>query len=214
MYRECETRLMLIRHGHAAAKGGDLDAPMAGWADVPLSPRGRLQIERLRAHLVRRPGFDVIYSSPLSRASETAQTLVDAGLGSVHFHPALKEINCGEADGLSLRDVQRRFPALWRENLRQVREDFRWPGGESYREFRDRCVSAVQSIAADHRSGYVAIVTHAGVISQIVGSIHGLSPACWESFRPGNATISELAWRGSRAVVLSFDCRLHLSGAE
>jgi broad specificity phosphatase PhoE len=110
--------------------------------------------------------------------------------------------------------VQRRFPELWRENLRQARENFRWPGGESYREFRDRCVAAVQSIAANHAPGCVAIVTHAGVISQIVGSIYGLSPACWVSFRPGNASISELVWRGDRGVIVSFDCRLHLSGAE
>jgi broad specificity phosphatase PhoE len=211
---ESKTRMIMIRHGHVAANGGDPDAPMAGWTDVALSPRGRLQIEQLRRHLVRRPAFDAIYSSPLSRASETAQSLFDAGLGSLHFYPTLKEINCGEVDGLPVREVQHRYPELWRENLRQVREDFRWPGGESYCEFRDRCVAAVQSIAASHSSGYVAVVTHAGVINQIVGSIHGLSPACWDSFRPGNASISELVWRDSRGTIASFDCRLHLSGAE
>jgi broad specificity phosphatase PhoE len=145
---------------------------MAGWTDVPLRPRGRLQIERLRRHLASRQRFDAIYSSTLCRASETAQSLADAGLGDLHFCPELKEINCGEADGVPVGEVQRRFPELGRENLRQARENFRWPGGESYRDFRDRCVAAVQSIAANHAPGGVAIVTHAGVISQIVGSIY------------------------------------------
>jgi broad specificity phosphatase PhoE len=211
---ECETRLIVIRHGHAYINGGDPDAPMAGCTDVPLSPRGRLQLEQLQAHLARTRAFDAIYSSPLSRASETAQVLADAGLGPLRLCPALKEINCGEVDGLPVREVQSTFPELWRENMRQVRPDFRWPGGESYREFRERCIAAVQSIAADHPSGCVAIVTHAGVINQIMGSIHGLSPARWEPFRPGNASVSELIWQGSRALVVSFDCRLHLVGTE
>lgn len=211
---EFETRLVVIRHGHVDGNGGSDDALMVGWTDVPLSPLGHRQIERLRRHLMRRPSFDAIYSSPLSRASQTAQILADAGLGSLHFCPALKEIHCGDADGLPVREVERRFPELWQENLRQVREDFRWPGGESYREFRERCVAAVQSIAARHLSGCVALVTHAGVISQIVGSLRGLSPACWEPFRPGNASVSELRWRGSRGVVVSFDRRLYLSETE
>ena len=161
-----------------------------------------------------RPPFDAIYSSPLSRASETAWVLAGAESGSLHFRAELKEINCGEVDGLPLGDVQRRFPELWRENLRQEREDFRWPAGESYREFRDRSVAAVQSIADSHPCGRVAIVTHAGVINQIVGSIHGLSPAYWEPFRPGNASVSEVVWRDCRGTLASFDRRLGFPEAE
>jgi alpha-ribazole phosphatase/probable phosphoglycerate mutase len=187
---------------------------MAGWADVPLSPAGRAQIERLTRYLARGPRFDAIYSSPLSRAGDTAQALAAAGLGPLHFHEGLKEINCGEVDGMPVGRVQRAFPELWEENRRQVREDFRWPGGESYREFRNRCLAAVTRIASDHPGGHVALVTHAGVISQIMGFVAGLSAARWEAFRPGNASISEFAWRGSFGVVISFDRRDHLGSAS
>jgi broad specificity phosphatase PhoE len=71
----------------------------------------------------------------------------------------------------------------------------------------------VRSIAARHPSGRVAIITHAGVISQIIGYISGVSPARWGLFRPGNASLTELAWRGSSAVVVSFDGRTHLIDA-
>lgn len=205
------TRLVLIRHGHIDANGGDLHAPMAGWTDLALSARGRLESQMLRQHLMRGPLFDAIYSSPLSRAADTARLLADCAVGPLRFCPILKEINCGEVDGLPLSEVQRRFPEHWRENRRQVREDFRWPGGENYREFRDRCIAAVQTIAARHPSGRVALVTHAGVVSQIVGFVKGLSPACWEAFRPGNASISELLWQGSEGEIISFDCRAHLT---
>ncbi len=59
---------------------------MAGWTDVPLSSWGRLVIERLKRYLARGPRFDAIYSSPLSRASETAPALslaVDREIGQV-----------------------------------------------------------------------------------------------------------------------------------
>jgi broad specificity phosphatase PhoE len=207
------TRLILIRHGHIAANTGGPNTLMAGWTDVPLSSRGRVEIERLKQYLARGPRFDAIYSSSLSRASDTARLLVAAGLGPLCLLPALKEINCGQLDGLPVREVQRRFPDLWRDNWAQEREDFRWPGGESYREFRDRCIAAVRSIAAAHVSGRAAIVTHAGVISQIMGFLSGVSPARWGLFRPGNASITELAWRGCSGVVVSFDCRTYLSDA-
>lgn len=208
MFRNRATRLLMIRHAHVDANGGDDHAPMAGWTDVPLSPRGRRELEPLRRHLLRRPRFDAIYSSPLSRARETAQALLDAAPGELHFCPSLKEIDCGEADGLPMCEVKRRFAGLWRENLRQRHEEFRWPGGESYREFRERCVAAVQSIADSHPAGRVVLVTHAGVINQIVGSILRLSPACWELFRPGNASLSEFIWQGSQGEILRFDGRL------
>jgi alpha-ribazole phosphatase/probable phosphoglycerate mutase len=206
------TQLTIIRHGHIPANGSD--APMAGWTDVPLSPRGRAQTEYLTRHLARGRPFDAIYSSPLSRAADIATALSAAGLGSVHFHSGLKEIHCGEVDGMPIGEVQRRFPDLWQENMRQTREDFRWQGGESYREFRDRSIAAVEAIATAYPSGRIALVTHAGVISQLVGAIHGLSPARWEAFRPGNASLSELRWRGSQGAVVSFDKRDHLAGCE
>jgi broad specificity phosphatase PhoE len=71
----------------------------------------------------------------------------------------------------------------------------------------------VRSIAAAHQSGRVAIVTHAGVISQIIGSLSGVSPARWGLFRPGNASVTELTWRSGSGVVVSFDCRTYLSDA-
>lgn len=186
---------------------------MVGWTDVPLSPRGRMQVERLCHRLQRGAPFEAIYSSPLARASETARPLAQCGLGPLRLDPALREISCGALDGVAIGDIQRQFPDLWRDNCRQRRDDFSWPGGESYRDFRERCIGAVRRIAAAHPGGRVAIVTHAGVISQLIGSLRGLSAAAWEPFRPGNASISELAWRGSRGLVVMFGCRAHLEQA-
>jgi broad specificity phosphatase PhoE len=202
-------RLLLIRHGHTANNGGH-HARLTGRTDVPLSPRGLREVQRLRQRLKQETPFAAIYSSPLQRAWTTAAALRDEGLGPVYACPDLQEIDCGNLEGVPLEEVQRRFPVFWEANLRQQDEHFRWPGGESYREFRCRCLRAVRSLARRHADARVALVTHAGVVSQILGTISRTSPARWERFRPGNTALSELEWHRGAVTLVRFDDRAHL----
>lgn len=187
---------------------------MSGWTDFPLSDEGRRQAELLARRLeLERVGFDALYSSPLRRAAETARALSARCPKPIEFLDSLREIGCGCVDGMPLPFVQREYAREWQTNLLQRDEDFRWPGGESYRELRDRCIAAIQTLAARHEHQRIAIVTHAGVISQIAGYLHALSPARWESFRPGNASINEIEWSAGRGRLIAFDDRNHLEPA-
>jgi alpha-ribazole phosphatase/probable phosphoglycerate mutase len=168
----------------------------------------------LLARRLRRTHVDAIYSSPLRRARDTASALEPESPVAVQLCPDIQEIDCGILDGLPLTEVKRRFPRYWTANLRQDDERFRWPGGESYREFRARSLRAIRRLARAHRGQTIAIVTHAGVISQIIGALEGLSPAAWEQFRPGNTGISRLTWQCGSANVLAFDDRTHLSPVQ
>jgi alpha-ribazole phosphatase/probable phosphoglycerate mutase len=154
--------------------------------------------------------FGAIYSSPLSRARDTAEALEEAGPGPARLWPALQEIDCGSLDGAPIPQVRTCFPKLWEANLRQTDENFRWPGGESYRELRYRCLRTVRILARAHRGERIALVTHAGVVSQVLGFLAGLSPACWGAFRPGTTGITELAWDRCGGTLLTFDDRAHL----
>jgi broad specificity phosphatase PhoE len=204
------TQLVLMRHGETAANRGGSGARMSGWTDLPMSAAGVYQVSKLVERLRAGPRFDALYSSPLARAARTAHALADAGLGVVCLCRSLMEINGGEIDGLPVGEVQDRFPELWRANQQQDDADFGWPGGETYRDFRGRCVDAIGRIAGRHRGGRVAIVTHAGVISQIVGFINGTNPARWELFRPGNGSLTQIDWEGRSGVLVAFDDRSHL----
>ena len=203
------TSLLLLRHGHTDSNGGA--APrMSGWTDYPLSELGRHEAELLGAHLSGGAGVSAIYSSPLERARATAEPLERRGLGAVILCAGLQEIDCGEVDGWAVEEVKRRFPEHWAANLRQDDDEFRWPGGESYQELRRRCLRAIGRIAARHPGERVAVVTHAGVICQIVGHLRGRPAARWEAFRPENASITEVRWSGDRGEVISFNERSHL----
>ena len=109
---------------------------------------------------------------------------------------------------MPLREVQRRFPDLWEANLRQDDPKFRWPGGESYIAFRRRCIDTLHRIVTAHRGGSVALITHAGVISQVIGFLFGTGPAEWERFRAGNTAVTELVWESGD--LLFFNDRSHL----
>ena len=207
------TSLLLLRHGHTEPNGGS--APrMSGWTDFPLSERGRDEAELLGARLASGAGFSAIYSSPLVRARATAEPRARRGLGAVISWAGLQEIDCGLVDGWAVDEVQRRFPEHWADNLRQDDDDFRWPGGESYRELRRRCLQAIRLIAARHPGERVAVVTHAGVICQVVGHLRGRPAGRWEAFRPDNASITEVRWSGETGEVITFNERGHLEPAR
>lgn len=203
------TRLVLIRHGHTAANSGSAVLRMSGWTNFPLSDLGRRQAEALSRRLAAEaPALSALYASPLQRASDTARAFT--GLGEIRYLEDLREIGCGEVDGWPVSRVQERYPDLWEANRRQDDPDFRWPEGESYRELRDRSLAALGRIAAAHPGQRVAVVTHAGVLCQAIGWLHGTSPAEWSRFRPGNCSFSEVEWAGECGTVLTFDDRSHL----
>jgi 2,3-bisphosphoglycerate-dependent phosphoglycerate mutase len=197
------TRLLLIRHAHA-----DTGAPpgvLCGRCDVPLSASGQAQVQEM----LRRYGgsllADVLYTSPLRRAFDTASALAQAWHQPLRVDADLQEIDCGELDGRPITAVERECPTIWARNLAQDDELFAWPGGESYRMFRQRVLAALGRLAQAHRGARVAIVTHAGVIGQTLGSAHGCSAAAWEPFRPRHASLSEVVWQDGVVTPVRFD---------
>jgi broad specificity phosphatase PhoE len=207
------TTLLLVRHPHTAAndRGG---VHLNGWTDAPLSDRGMAEASllerRLAADGAERVG--AIYSSPLLRARTVAERF--ATRARVAYDPDLREIGCGDVDGWHVERVRAEHPLLWRRNQMQDDEHFRWPRGESCLEFRARCLAAIARIVSAHPGQRVVALTHAGVVSQVMGDIAGTSCARWDAFRPGNASITSVEFRGRERRVLGFDDRAHLGPAR
>ena len=153
--------LYLIRHARPAVEG-----VLLGQSDPPLSEQGRTQArESLSGLEVAR-----VYSSPLRRALETAAFLQSP----TTVLAALAEISLGAWDGKAWADVERANPAV----ARQKSED--WfgvaaPGGESWKSFTARVLSALDIALAGPRPA--AIVAHAAVNSVIAAKLTGASPA-------------------------------------
>jgi broad specificity phosphatase PhoE len=201
--------LIFLRHAaiECSSNGKSL---LCGSFDAPLSAAGQLQVERVRRRLQTEPPIDRLYSSPLRRSLATAEAAPDSLLHSLCLLKALAEIDCGAVEGMPLDDVQQRYPEYWRRNEAQEDEMFCWPGGETYGEFRTRVRRAITSIAQLHLGRRVLIVTHAGVINQVLGTISGQSAACWKNFRPGYASLTQVAWENGHGSIERFDDCSHL----
>jgi broad specificity phosphatase PhoE len=185
------TTLLLVRHAHTAANDLERKPVMSGWADVPLSTRGVKQLTTLASADLGEVA-PVIYSSDSIRTLHTAGSFAQ-GRRIVPLR-SLREISCGDVDGWRVATVQERYPELWQRNLAQNDPDFRWPGGESYRELRTRVLRAMRGIASRHRGERVAVVTHTGVITQVMNHAKGLSPANWKRWRAANASVTTIEW--------------------
>ncbi len=148
----------LIRHGKPELPGG---AKLClGRTDVPLGGAGRLEAALLGC--VLSPA--AVYSSPLSRALDTARALAD----EVTVLPGLAERSTGEWDGLSFDEIRRRWPELYERRGREPGLDM--PGAEPAGEALARFSAALDEILARTPDG-AAVVTHAGVMELYLASL-------------------------------------------
>ncbi|HWH04956.1 MAG TPA: histidine phosphatase family protein, partial [Gaiellaceae bacterium] len=100
------TTIVLARHGET---DWNREQRFQGHADRPLNELGREQAREL-AERLRNDRIDAVYSSPLVRALETAET-VAAALGlPVETREALREVDVGSWEGLSRDEIEERHP--------------------------------------------------------------------------------------------------------
>ena len=178
---------------------------MCGWLDLPLSPAGERQVAELPHRELARERPVALYTSTLRRARDVAAALGELWDLSPRLLDSVREIHCGEFEGRSIDDLERDERDLMSRNAAQTDDDFTWPGGESYRQLRARAVAALSEIAARHPAQCVAVVTHAGVIAQVLGILKDRPAAAWEPDRPPPLSVTEVIWaNGAPSAVVRF----------
>jgi broad specificity phosphatase PhoE len=147
-------RLTLVRH---AVTDWNLEGRWQGWSDVPLGEAGRSQAKSLQTKL-NAVKYDVVFSSDLSRAIETA-TL--AGFEPT-LEPRLREIHFGDIEGKTDTEVQA-HPGFrtWLEDPMHTKIE----GGESYFELETRAAAWLEDLP---ETGEILAFTHGGIIHTLV----------------------------------------------
>ncbi len=160
------TTIVLVRHGET---DWNRERRFQGHADMPLNEVGRSQASELAERLLGEP-VTAIYTSPLRRASETAKILADKLGVEARTHEALREIDVGTWEGLTIVEVKRRFPERADQSWRAG-----WEDGETYEDLASRVVPALLELGSKHEDGHVLVVTHAGPIRAALAASMGLS---------------------------------------
>jgi broad specificity phosphatase PhoE len=178
--------ITLVRHGKADAPAGDR---FRGREDFALSSEGRAQAGRV-AQALDGHGIDLVVSSPLLRARQTAETIARALGVSLEIDPDLTDIDCGAWTGLTLDEVKDRWPAQWDVWLRSPR-DASIPGGEGLVDLSARALRAVARIAQEVGEN-VCFVSHRAVLKLICLDALGTGPGGFWRIRLDTASVSEI----------------------
>ena len=177
-------KIYLIRHGRPDFPEGEHIC--LGSSELPLGQLGRLQACLLGLELGDR--VSAVFSSPLSRARETALSLSP----EIHVLPGLAEQYAGDWDGLSFELIRRQWPELYLARGRD--RELPMPGAEEAGAALERFTAAVVE-ALNSSDGDIAIVAHRSVNRLFLGSLAPDMPA--DALYQDYGSWSELEYDGT-----------------
>lgn len=187
--------LLLVRHGQSTANARGI---WQGQMEFPLSEEGRRQATLAGRALAREP-FEGLYSSPLSRAFETAE-LIRRETGfpdAVVPVEGLSERHGGVLEGHTWAEQEERNPELAKKFL-AIPEEERWAlvGAETDEQVMERFERAISSIRARHPDGSrLVVVSHGGVMRAFLRDLFGPGTLPGTQ-RTSNASITRISWAG------------------
>ncbi len=158
----------LFRHGQTE---WNKDKRIQGLADNPLNPSGIQQAKEL-IPLLRPHNLDIIISSTLRRARDTADIVAKALNIPVITDQRLVEIDLGDYDGHTLEDVRKimgkEFIDRYLGSMKEEDMYLKLPGGESKKSAQERTITALKEAAASDAVN-IGVACHGLIITLVLG---------------------------------------------
>lgn len=182
-----KTKVFLVRHGETEwNKLGKFQ----GCKDIDLSEEGILQAQYLSEKF--NDNFDYIYTSPLKRAVQTSELIATNKEIRPIIINELREINFGEWEGLTLKEISNNFPEEF-NNWRNDKVEAPMCGGDlSLKNASKRAKAAITEIADKHKEKKILIVAHGGIIKAGLIGLFELDMTMYHKINLGNTAICEL----------------------
>jgi alpha-ribazole phosphatase len=166
---EKPTRLFLVRHGEVVESA---QGKFLGFTDAGLSANGRIQLQSLSQRF-RNEALDRAYASDLERALESAKIICRGRAIQPEGRAVFREMNMGEWDGISWKEIERRYPQRKKFHFSNLKQ-FHFPGGENWDLFRNRVLKGLRTILDENRGKPILLAAHAGVNRVILAKALGL----------------------------------------
>lgn len=150
------TIIYLTRHGETE---WNIEKRLQGRGDSPLTKYGIQRAKELRDR-IKNIDIDVIYSSPIKRALNTANILRGNKNIDIVTDDSLMEMCFGDYEGKKIDIIQKENPS-WDINLiMQGNVEICAPNGENLKEVRERISKLMNKIIAENIGKSILIVTH------------------------------------------------------
>lgn len=202
--------LWLVRHGET---DWNRELRFQGHLDAPLNALGMQQAQRLGLHLAGQ-GPRPLLASDLLRTRQTAEPLAGQWQKPALPERLWREQAFGVIEGLTLAEVQERYPEVV-DGWRRRDPDFAPQGGESRRQFHARVMQAVQALVqqcSQHGWHSPVVVSHGGVLDMIYRSATGQPLAGPRECTIPNAGLNHVRTDGVRFEIVQWAQTDHLEG--
>jgi broad specificity phosphatase PhoE len=202
------TRVVVVRHGQTY---GNIDGLFCGHSETELTPLGIAQA-RAAGRRLADVAFDAAYASDLSRASRTADYVLEGRMGlKPSLDPDLREMHYGEWEARPGHEIGKETPDLLRDFF-QARLHAA-PGGETLRQVRERTAASVRRVVEAHKGGTVLVVSHGNAIMAMLAEFLQLPIEGTWSFAVDNTSITRMEFSKSGRFTLSgFNDAAHTHG--
>ncbi|WP_077324226.1 histidine phosphatase family protein [Virgibacillus siamensis] len=151
-------KLGFVRHGITP---WNIEGRAQGSSDIPLAEQG-LQEARLLAVRPEIRNWDIVYSSDLLRAKQTAEIIVDKIEVPLHLDPRLRERGGGLIEGTTEEERVKKWGPNWREL------DM---GFETNENIISRGMSFIEEISDKHVDKRVLVVSHGAFIKRLLNAL-------------------------------------------
>lgn len=182
-------RLYFLRHGET---DWNKERRMQGTIDIPLNEKGR-RIAELTAKELSKIPFDLIISSPLSRAVETARIVTGHADIPLRIDVRLRELSWGEWEGLTQDDLKQMG---YKEGLNLFFTDpFQFPcppGGDSIQQVCERGKQFFEDVTHDPtlQDKTILVSTHGCALRGVLNHLYEDPMDFWQGKVPANCAVS------------------------
>jgi broad specificity phosphatase PhoE len=185
----------ILRHGEK--EQGNFHNPQLGHQDQPLSAKGRQDAQKLVTVFADKP-IAAIYVSKYQRTWQTAAYVAEQLQLTPIVDKRLNEIDSGLVDEMTEHEFERTYPDVWQAYVART-ADFRFPGGESGTDVQERLRVFFEEKLSRHKDSDILLVTHEGLIRQMMCYVMGLPVYRRGDFRVNLCGLTELSYQEEHA---------------
>ncbi len=159
------TEILFIRHGETNCNKKSL---YYGYLNPGLNETGIQQLKNTKKKLKNlNEKIDIVFSSDLRRCRESLELLeIDKNIKQ-NFSKELRELNFGNIEGKTYKEIEKNFPH-YIEEMKNNWRYFKSEGGESLNDLQQRVSKKLNKIKTQNQNKKILIVAHAGVIQSLI----------------------------------------------
>ncbi|CAH2212323.1 histidine phosphatase family protein [Tepidibacter aestuarii] len=198
-------KFIFIRHGLTL---DNESMKLSGFIDSKLSDTGKDQAKKTSIRL-KVEKIDLIYSSPLRRAVNTAKEISRIKNVEINICEEFKEMNFGDFEGLTFNEIESNHKEEY-ERLKSESFEYNFPNGENMIGFHDRISKKIDDIIKEQDGKTVLIVSHAGVIRACLSHLISKDHTYHWNFKIDNCSMTIVEVVDNFSVIHSLNNTEHL----